>query len=584
MQESAQTSDTTPDASVLTGAQILVEALHKEGVTHVFGYPGGAVLPLYDAIYKQSYFKHILVRHEQAALHMADAYARSTGKVGVAIVTSGPGATNAVTGIATAYADSIPLVVFTGQVGTALIGSDAFQECDTVGITRPCVKHNYLVKNVADLPRILKEAFYIAQSGRPGPVLVDLPKDVQNASAPFDYPESIDIVSYRPIVKGHPGQIKRALQLLMTAKKPLFYVGGGVILSNGAPEMNRLATLLNYPVVTTLMGLGGFDGTHALCLGMAGMHGTYEANMALQHCDVLVAVGARFDDRVVGDTDDFQRPARTIIQIDVDPSSISKNVQTEVPIVGDVREVLAEMVRQVEESGECPDPAATVQWAKDIEFWRKKQCLAYKTQKSESIRPQAVIEKVAEAAGSNAYFSTDVGEHQMWAAQYLKFKSPRHWCTSGGLGTMGYGFPAALGVQVAHPEATSVLFTGDGSIQMNIQELATAKQFGLTPKIFLLNNGYLGMVALWQRAYYEGRLSESVMDVQPDFVKLVESYGHVGLRATTYEELDRCIKDAFGRYKDELVFVDVHIAPEEPVLPMIGPGQGLTEMVLAEGN
>ncbi len=584
MQESAQTSDTTPDAPVLTGAQILVEALHKEGVKHVFGYPGGAVLPLYDAIYQQTYFKHILVRHEQAALHMADAYARTTGKAGVAIVTSGPGATNAVTGIATAYADSIPLVVFTGQVGTSLIGSDAFQECDTVGITRPCVKHNYLVKNVADLPRILKEAFYIAQSGRPGPVLVDLPKDVQNGRAPFVYPESIDIVSYRPIVKGHPGQIKRALQLLMTAKKPLFYIGGGVVLSNGAEEMNRLASLLNYPAVTTLMGLGGFDGSSPLCLGMTGMHGTYEANMAMQSCDVLVAVGARFDDRVIGDPADFQRPSRTIIQIDVDPSSISKNVQTDVPIVGDVKEVLSEMVRLLEESGERPDPAATVQWAKDIEFWRRKKCLAYKMEKTSPILPQAAIEMVAKAAGDDAYFSTDVGEHQMWAAQHLTFKKPRHWCTSGGLGTMGYGFPAALGVQVAHPEATSVLFTGDGSIQMNIQELATAKQFGLTPKIFLLNNGYLGMVALWQRAYYEGHLSESVMDVQPDFVKLAESYGHVGLRATTYEELEACIKDAFGRYKDELVFVDVHIAPEEPVLPMIGPGKGLTEMVLAEGN
>lgn len=581
MQSSVQTSDTAPES--LSGAQMVVEALHREGVEHVFGYPGGAVLPLYDAFYRQTYFKHILVRHEQAALHMADAYARSTGKVGVAVVTSGPGATNAVTGIATAYADSVPLVVFSGQVATPLIGSDAFQECDTVGITRPCVKHNYLVKKIENLPRILKEAFYIARSGRPGPVLVDLPKDIQDAKASFEYPDTIDIVSYRPVVKGHPGQIKRALQLLLAAKKPLFYVGGGTVLSDGAEAMNELAAMFNYPVVTTLTGIGGFDGTSPLSLGMVGMHGTYEANMAMQECDVLFAVGARFDDRVIGKPSDFERPSRTIIQVDVDPSSISKNVQTDVPIVGDVREVLSEMVRLLKESGDRPDPAATAQWVKDITLWRNKKCLAYKTKKTGPIQPQAVIERVAEAAGSDAYFSTDVGEHQMWAAQYLKFKKSRHWCTSGGLGTMGYGFPAALGVQVAHPEAPSVLFTGDGSIQMNIQELATAKQYGLKPKIFLLNNGYLGMVAFWQRTFYEGHLSESVMDVQPDFVKLVESYGHVGLRATTYGELDKCIKDAFGRYKDELVFIDVHIAPEEPVLPMVGPGRGLTEIVLPEG-
>ncbi len=581
MLSSVQTSNTAPEC--FSGAQMVVEALHREGIEHVFGYPGGAVLPLYDAFYRQTYFKHILVRHEQAALHMADAYARSTGKVGVAVVTSGPGATNAVTGIATAYADSVPLVVFSGQVATPLIGSDAFQECDTVGITRPCVKHNYLVKKIEDLPRILKEAFYIARSGRPGPVLVDLPKDIQDAKAPFEYPETIDIVSYRPVVKGHPGQIKRALQLLLAAKKPLFYVGGGTVLADGAQAMKELAATFNYPVVTTLTGIGGFDGTSPLSLGMVGMHGTYEANMAMQECDVLFAVGARFDDRVIGNPSDFERPSRTIIQVDVDPSSISKNVQTDVPIVGDVREVLSEMVRLLKESGDRPDPAATAQWVKDITLWRSKKCLAYTTKKTGPIQPQAVIERVAEAAGNDAYFSTDVGEHQMWAAQYLKFKKPRHWCTSGGLGTMGYGFPAALGVQVAHPEAQSVLFTGDGSIQMNIQELATAKQYGLKPKIFLLNNGYLGMVAFWQRTFYEGHLSESVMDVQPDFVKLVESYGHVGLRATTYGELNKCIKDAFGRYKDELVFIDVHIAPEEPVLPMVGPGRGLTEIVLPEG-
>lgn len=581
-----QTTVTAADesAKVMSGAEIVIEALHAEGVKHVFGYPGGAVLPVYDEIYKQKYFRHILVRHEQAALHAADAYARSTGEVGVALLTSGPGATNGVTGIATAYADSVPLVVFTGQVATSLIGTDAFQECDTVGITRPCVKHNYLVKDVRDLARTIKEAFYIARSGRPGPVLIDLPKDVQVNKCPFVWPLKIDIPSYRPVLKGHPGQIRRALQVLLTAKRPLIYAGGGVVISGASVLLNRIASLLGYPVVTTLMGIGGFDAKDSKCLGMVGMHGTYEANMAMQGCDVVFAVGARFDDRVIGNPADWQKNERTVIQVDVDPSSIAKNVRTDIPIVGDVREVLAELLSQLEATQTRTDAEALAAWMNRIDTWKAKKCLHYKVDAAKPILPQAVIERVAAAAGENAYFSTDVGEHQMWAAQYLKFREPRHWLTSGGLGTMGYGLPAALGVQVAHPDAVSVLFTGDGSIQMNIQELGTAKQYGLHPKIFLLNNGYLGMVALWQRAYYQGHCSESVMDVQPDFVKLAECYGHIGLRATTYAELDKAIDLAFNKYKDELVFIDVHIAPEEPVLPMVGPGQGLTDMVLPEEN
>ncbi len=577
-----QSNETANAAEEMTGARIVIEALHAEGVKHVFGYPGGSVLPLYDEIYRQNYFKHILVRHEQAAVHAADAYSRCTHGIGVAIVTSGPGATNAVTGIATAYADSIPLIVFSGQVGTSLIGTDAFQECDTVGITRPCVKHNFLVKDVRELPLVIKKAFYIARSGRPGPVLIDLPKDVQCAKAPFIYPEKVDIASYRPVLKGHSGQIKKALQVLMSASRPLLLVGGGAVSSDSADLVNAFASMLDYPVVCTLMGLGAFKGSDPRNLGMVGMHGTYEANMAMQQSDCVMAIGARFDDRVIGNPKDFERLPRQVIQIDVDPSSISKCVHTTVPIVGDVHEVLKEFIRQMNEHGERPDPALTASWKGQIEKWRAKKCLGYKIDPAAPIKPQAVIERVQKRAGENAYFTTDVGEHQMWAAQYLKLETPRHWMTSGGLGTMGYGFPAACGACVAHPDAPVVCFTGDGSIQMNIQELGTAKQYGLAPKIFLFNNAYLGMVAVWQRAYYGGRMSESTMEVQPDFVKLVESYGHVGLRATNYEELDEVIELAFGKYKDELVFVDVHIERAEPVLPMVGPGQGLTEMVLAE--
>ena len=524
----------------------------------------------------------MLVRHEQAAVHAADAYSRCTNKIGVALVTSGPGATNAVTGIATAYADSIPMVVFSGQVGTSLIGTDAFQECDTVGITRPCVKHNYLVKDVRDLAATIKKAFYIARTGRPGPVLVDLPKDVQCGSCAFEYPKSCDIVSYRPVTRGHSGQIKKAMQVLLSAKRPLLYVGGGATSTAASELVNRFAQLTGYPVVSTLMGLGAFDGCDEKHLGMVGMHGTYEANMAMQHCDVLFAVGARFDDRVIGCPSDFEANPHTIVQIDIDPSSISKNVTTDIPIVGDVYEVLKEMVCILETTTERLDENELAAWNKRIDGWRAMQCLKYTVNPEGPIRPQAVIERVWQKTKGEAIYATDVGEHQMWCAQYLKLRKPRRWLTSGGLGTMGYGFPAAIGACFAHPDEDVVCFTGDGSIQMNIQELGTAKQYGVKPKIFLLNNAYLGMVAVWQRAYYNGHMSESVMEVQPDFVKLVESYGHVGLRATTYEELDRCIEEAFGKYKDDLVFIDVHIEREEPVRPMVGPGQGLTEMVLSE--
>lgn len=562
----------------LTGAQILVEAFRHEGVRHVFGYPGGTVLPVYDAIHQQTHFEHILVRHEQAALHAADAYARSSGKVGVAIVTSGPGATNAVTGIATAYADSIPLVVITGQVSTTLIGTDAFQECDTIGITRPCVKHNFLVKRVEDLAETVAKAFHIARTGRPGPVIIDLPKDVQTSECVFTYPDRIDMPNYRPTTRGHLGQIKRAVEALLAAKHPLVYVGGGAVSSNAGEVLNEFLDKLGTPVVSTLLGLSAVRSDNPHYLGMVGMHGTFEADMAMHYCDVLLAVGARFDDRVIGNPADFMKRERTVIHIDIDPSSISKIVHADVPVVGDVREVLTDALEVL--GDRRPDPALTAPWRADIESWRSKKSLAYTVDENGPIKPQAVIERVGAFTKGDAYYATDVGQHQIWAAQYLKVNKPRHWLTSGGLGTMGFGLPAANGCCVAHPNEPVVCFTGDGSLQMNIQELGTAKHYGLAPKVFLLNNGYLGMVAYWQRNYYGGRLSASVMDVQPDFVKLAECYGHIGIRAQTYEELDRAIYDAFVTYKDELVLIDVVIAPEEPVLPMVGPGLGLTDIVI----
>jgi acetolactate synthase-1/2/3 large subunit len=563
----------------LTGAEIVVRALQDEGVTHVFGYPGGAVLYIYDEIFKQDKFQHILVRHEQAAVHAADAYSRSSQRVGVALVTSGPGVTNAVTGIATAYMDSIPVVIITGQVPTHAIGQDAFQECDTVGITRPCVKHNFLVKDVRELASTIKKAFYIAQTGRPGPVLVDVPKDVTIARAEYSYPREIDMRSYKPVVKGHQGQIKKAVQLLLGAERPMIYTGGGVILSDSADLVNRLVNLLGFPCTNTLMGLGGFKASDPKFVGMLGMHGTYEANMAMQHCDVLLAVGARFDDRVIGNPKHFASSPRKIVHIDVDPSSISKRVKVDVPIVGDVREVLIELIAQLEAAGARPDAEPLKAWWTQIDEWRKRDCLRYE-QNGGAIKPQYVVQKLWDITKGDAFITSDVGQHQMWAAQYYRFDKPRRWINSGGLGTMGVGLPYAMGVQMANPGAQVACITGEASIQMCIQELSTCKQYRLTPKIVNLNNRYLGMVRQWQQIDYGSRYSESYMDALPDFVKLAESYGHVGIRIEDPKQVEGALKDAFGKYKDRLVFLDFITDQKENVWPMVKAGKGLTEMLL----
>jgi acetolactate synthase-1/2/3 large subunit len=562
----------------LTGAEIVVRCLQAEGVKHLFGYPGGAVLNIYDEIYKQTGFEHILVRHEQAAVHAADAYSRSTGQVGVALVTSGPGATNAVTGIATAYMDSIPMVVITGQVPTPAIGMDAFQEVDTIGITRPCVKHNFLVKDVRELADTMKKAFYIAATGRPGPVVVDIPKDVTQHKCPFHYPDSVAMRSYNPTSKGHGGQIKRAVQMLLEAKRPVIYTGGGVILGNAAEQITAFARMLGFPVTSTLMGLGGYPSPDSLFLGMLGMHGTIEANMAMQHCDVLLAVGARFDDRVIGNPKHFSSEARKIIHIDVDPSSISKRVRVDVPIVGDVAKVMEEFTRLIQVSPERPEPQALKAWWAQIELWRSQDCLKY-DRSTPVIKPQYVVEKLYEVTGGEAFVTSDVGQHQMWAAQYYKFNKPRRWINSGGLGTMGFGLPAAMGVQLAHPGAQVACITGEGSIQMNIQELATCTQSKLPIKIILLNNGYLGMVRQWQEFFYEERYAESYMTSLPDFVKLAESYGHVGMRIEQPGDVEGALKEAFA-LKDRLVFLDFLTDPRENVYPMIPAGKGLSEMIL----
>ncbi len=562
-----------------TGAEIVVRCLQAEGVEYVFGYPGGAVLNIYDEIYKQKRFKHVLVRHEQAAVHAADAYARSTGRVGVALVTSGPGATNAVTGIATAYMDSIPLVVLTGQVPTAAIGMDAFQEVDTVGISRPCVKHNFLVKDVRELATTIKKAFYIAATGRPGPVVVDIPKDVTQHTCAFEYPADIRMRSYNPTFKGHAGQIKRAVQMLLEAKRPMIYTGGGVILGDAAEQVIELTRLLGYPVTNTLMGLGGYPAPDPLFLGMLGMHGTFEANMAMQHCDVLLAVGARFDDRVIGNPKHFAKEARRIVHIDVDPSSISKRVKVDVPIVGDVAHVLDEIIRQLKAGSERPDQAALKAWWAQIELWRSQDCLKY-DRSSEVIKPQYVIEKLYEVTGGEAYVTSDVGQHQMWAAQYYPFSKPRRWINSGGLGTMGVGLPYAMGVQLAFPDAMVACVTGEGSIQMNIQELSTCQQENLPIKIILLNNRYLGMVRQWQEFFYEERYAESYVDALPDFAKLAEAYGHVGMTIEKPQDVEPALRDAFGKYRDRLVFLNFVTDPRENVYPMIPAGKGLSEMIL----
>ena len=531
----------------LTGAEIVVRCMRDEGVKYIFGYPGGAVLNIYDEIYKQDAFKHILVRHEQAALHAADAYARCTGDVGVAIVTSGPGATNAVTGIATAYMDSIPMVVITGQVPTAAIGLDAFQEVDTVGITRPCVKHNFLVKDVHQLAETIKKAFYIAATGRPGPVVVDIPKDVTQHTCAYHYPKSVTMRSYNPTWKGHSGQIKKAAQMLLEAKRPVIYTGGGVVLGNAAKQVTELTRLLGFPVTNTLMGLGGYPSPDPLFLGMLGMHGTYEANMAMQHCDVLLAVGARFDDRVIGNPKHFGSEHHRIIHIDVDPSSISKRVKVDVPIVGDVAHVLDEVIKIIKAEKAKPDEQALQAWWAQIELWRAQDCLKY--EKGEGIiKPQYVVEKLYEVTQGQAFVTSDVGQHQMWAAQYYKFDQPRRWINSGGLGTMGFGLPAAMGVQFAHPDAMVACITGEGSIQMNIQELSTCLEHKLPLKVILLNNGYLGMVRQWQEFFYEERYAESYMTSLPDFVKLAEAYGHVGMRVEKPEDGEPALRDAFCKY------------------------------------
>jgi len=571
----------------MNGAEITVRCLAEEGVEHVFGYPGGAVLYIYDEIFKQDKFQHVLVRHEQAAVHAADAYSRCSDKVGVAIVTSGPGVTNAVTGIATAYMDSIPLVIICGQVPTHAIGQDAFQECDTVGITRPCVKHNFLVKDVKDLALVMKKAFYIARTGRPGPVLVDIPKDITIARCEFEYPESVEMRSYRPFEKGHLGQIKKAAQLLLSAERPMIYTGGGVILSDASAELAALVRKLAYPCTNTLMGLGGFPATDEHFVGMLGMHGTYEANLAMQNCDVLLAVGARFDDRVIGNPRHFAEHQRKIIHIDIDPSSISKRVKVDVPIVGNVRDVLVDLVAQIDaiEATQVGKPRGNARaldaWWAQINTWRGRKSLAYNLPglPDDVIKPQYVIEKLWEFTRGDAYITSDVGQHQMWAAQYYKFDKPRRWINSGGLGTMGVGLPYAMGVLKAHPDAEVVCITGDGSIQMCIQELSTCKQYHMPVKILSLNNRYLGMVRQWQQIDYSSRYSESYMDALPDFVKLAEAYGHVGMRIDKHSEVEPALREALAM-KDRLVFMDIITDPTENVWPMVKAGKGLSEMLL----
>jgi len=564
----------------LTGAEIVVRCLAEEGVEFVFGYPGGAVLNIYDEIYKQSKFKHVLVRHEQAAVHAADGYARASGRVGVALVTSGPGATNAVTGIATAYMDSIPMVVISGQVPTPAIGMDAFQEVDMVGITRPCVKHNFLVKDVKDLAETMKKAFYIASTGRPGPVVVDIPKDVTQFKGEFEYPKSVKMRSYNPTTKGHPGQIKRAVQMLLEAKRPMIYTGGGAVQSDAAAELTQLTRLLGFPITNTLMGLGGYPATDPQFLGMLGMHGTYEANMAMQHSDVLVAIGARFDDRVIGNPAHFEQGDRKIIHIDIDPASIAKRVKVDVPIVGNVRDVLKEMIKLIQASKERPEQAALKTWWTQIELWRSQNSPSY-NRDSALIKPQYVIEKMYEITQGDAIVCSDVGQHQMWAAQFYKFDKPRRWINSGGLGTMGFGLPSAMGAQLAHPNATVACVTGEGSIQMNIQELSTCKQFNMPIKIVLLNNRVLGMVRQWQEFFYGERYSQSYMEALPDFIKLAEAYGHIGMTIEKPGDVEGVLKEAFSpALKERLVFMNFITDQAENVYPMIPAGKGLNEMIL----
>jgi len=562
----------------LTGAEITIRCLQEEGVDYIFGYPGGAVLFIYDELFKQDKVKHILVRHEQAAIHAADGYARSSNKAGVALVTSGPGVTNAVTGIATAYMDSIPMVIISGQVPTHAIGLDAFQEVDTVGITRPCVKHNFLVKDITELATTFKKAFYISSTGRPGPVLIDIPKDVSQEKTKFSYPSNVSMRSYNPTSKGHPGQLKKAIKLILGSKRPMVYAGGGVILSNATPQLTNLVQMLNFPCTNTLMGLGGYPATDKQFVGMLGMHGTYEANMAMQNCDVLIAIGARFDDRVIGNPKHFFNKERKIIHIDIDPSSISKRVKVDVPIVGSVSDVLDELIKLLKASKEKTERAAIKSWWAQIDQWRARDCLKY-DRKSAIIKPQMVIEKLYKITKGNAFITSDVGQHQMWAAQFYKFDKPRRWINSGGLGTMGFGLPAAMGVQFANPKSAVACITGEASIQMCIQELSTCKQYNLPLKIVNLNNRYMGMVRQWQEFFHGNRYAESYVDAMPNFVKLAESYGHVGMKIEQPNDIEDALKEAF-KLKNRLVFMDFITDQAENVFPMIPGGKGLSEMIL----
>ena len=570
-------SENPAKPAAITGAEIFVRSLQEEGVEVVFGYPGGAVLHLYDALFRQEKIAHILVRHEQGAVHAAEGYAKSSDRCGVALVTSGPGATNAVTGIADAYMDSVPLVVFSGQVPTHLIGNDAFQEVDTVGITRPCVKHNLLVKDVNDLAITIKKAFYIATSGRPGPVLVDIPKDVTADTAVFEYPKQLKMRSYNPTTRGHSGQIRKALDLILSAKKPMLYTGGGVILGRASGALTEFTRKLGYPITNTLMGLGAYPASDPQFVGMLGMHGTYEANMGMHHADVLIAIGVRFDDRVTGNIEKFC-PYAKIVHVDVDPASISKNVKVDVPIVGQVEPVLRDMIRELENMKREPDQEALTAWWRQIDEWRAKDCLKY-DKSSPIIKPQYVVQKLWELTGGDAFVTSDVGQHQMWAAQFYGFNKPNRWINSGGLGTMGVGLPFAMGAQLAHPEETVACVTGEASIQMCIQELSTCLQYHLPIKVVNLNNRYLGMVRQWQEFFYQGRYAMSYMDALPDFVKLAESYGHVGMRIEQPGDVEGAIREALA-LKDRLVFMDFLTDQSENVYPMIPAGAGQNEMIL----
>jgi acetolactate synthase-1/2/3 large subunit len=565
----------------LTGAQIVIESLLAEGVDTIFGYPGGAILPTYDALMLHPALRHVLVRHEQGAAHMAEGYARVSGRPGVVLVTSGPGATNTVTGIADAYMDSTPIVVISGQVPTSMIGNDAFQEADVTGITRPCTKHNYLVRDVHDLARVIKEAFYIAGTGRPGPVLVDLPKDVQTAVAPFKYPEKIEIRGYKPTLQGNPRQIEKALEAIEEAERPLFYVGGGVQWSDASAQLTQLVRGLRIPLTTTVMALGVYPSSDPLCLGMLGMHGGYWANMAVHYCDVLIAVGARFDDRVTGRVSDFAPHAKTIIHIDIDPSSISKNIKVHIPIVGDIKEVLSAMLKRVKsQESLAPRQALWAEWHKQIMQWKAEKPLPYEKHGANGeVKPRELIEEIYQQTKGEAIVATDVGQHQMWTAQMMPFDRPRSWLTSGGLGTMGYGLPAGIGAHFAAPDRPIVVISGDGSIQMNIQELATAVQYKVPVKVIIMNNYYLGMVRQWQEKFYEGRYSHSYMEAMPNFVKLAEAYGARGFRVEKSKDLTATLREAFATPGP--VLVDVVIPQSEGVFPMVPAGSAMHEMLFA---